>query len=335
MKKCFVISPIGNADSEIRRRSDTILKYIIKPVLETLDYETCRADEIDRPGLITSQIIQRILEYDLVIADLTDSNPNVFYELGIRHSIKKPLVQIMQQGERIPFDVAGLRTIIFNLQDLESVEQAKTEIRNQIIEINKPDYHVETPVSITSSYLSLASSHDPNQKIMGEMMSIIAEMRNELIKNDGNKNCPVVGESIENIVSQVSNSVSKNLANIQYKQFRKKMDPFFFKEVLHFSKSRKIGPSILLMVFSRYKETMPWVYELGLEMHHALRAKKYNVAKQIAIEIKETTMAFMKSGLAEEYVFERKELFMMVEELPYFIDKYLMEIIETSKNEAT
>ena len=63
-----------------------------------MGYEVTRADKIAESGIINSQIIQRIVEDELLIADLTDMNANVFYELAIRHSIRKPFVQIMQKG---------------------------------------------------------------------------------------------------------------------------------------------------------------------------------------------------------------------------------------------
>jgi hypothetical protein len=68
----------------------------------------------------------------LVIADLTGRNPNVFYELALRHTIKKLLLQIINKGEDIPFDVAGMRTISVDHHDLDSVEDAKKDIIKQI-----------------------------------------------------------------------------------------------------------------------------------------------------------------------------------------------------------
>ena len=85
-KQCFVIAPIGEAESDTRKRSD----------------------QISEPGIITSQVIQHIVDDPLVIADLTGRNPNVFYELAIRHAIKKPLVQIIKKGEAFPFDLTAV-----------------------------------------------------------------------------------------------------------------------------------------------------------------------------------------------------------------------------------
>src|SRR5947209_17192970 len=110
-KKCFVIAPIGELGSPERKRSDVIYKYVISPAVESCEYKPLRADRIPDPGIITQQVIQHIVEADLVIADLTGRNPNVFYELAICHALRKPFIQLLQSGEILPFDVASTRTI--------------------------------------------------------------------------------------------------------------------------------------------------------------------------------------------------------------------------------
>jgi hypothetical protein len=94
-KICFVIALIGEANSDTRRRSDQILRHVILPAAKECGYDAIRADQIAEPGLITSQVIQHVVSDPLVIADLSERNANVFYELAIRHAIKKPLVQII------------------------------------------------------------------------------------------------------------------------------------------------------------------------------------------------------------------------------------------------
>jgi hypothetical protein len=139
-RHCFVISPIGEPGSEIRKRADQILRHVVEPAVSSCGFDAIRADNISEPGLITSQVIQHIVEDPLVIADLTGSNPNVFYELAIRHAIRKPLVQLIQKGEKIPFDVAGMRTVPVDHKDLDSVDEARTQIEKQIraVEGKKP-----------------------------------------------------------------------------------------------------------------------------------------------------------------------------------------------------
>lgn len=99
-KQCFAISPIGDDETDIRRRSDDVYDFILTPVAEEKGYFITRSDRMEKPGIITDQVIEKLIESELVIADLTGHNPNVFYELAIRHMVKKPLVQIIYSKEK-------------------------------------------------------------------------------------------------------------------------------------------------------------------------------------------------------------------------------------------
>jgi len=180
-KTCFVIAPIGEPESDIRKRSDQILKHIIVPAVEKCGYIPLRADQISEPGIITSQVIQHTVEDPLVIADLTGRNPNVFYELAIRHAIKKPLVQIIKKGDAIPFDVAGTRTIHVDHHDLDSVEEAKTEIVKQIKAVEKDAADVDTPISVALDLQMLRQSENPEQRSIADMLDAISELRTPLL----------------------------------------------------------------------------------------------------------------------------------------------------------
>src|SRR5262249_19176425 len=108
---CFVIAPIGDEASDVRKRSDRVLTYLIEPAAEKCGYQAIRADKISTPGIITDQVIQQVINAPMVVADLTGHNANAFYELAIRHMVKKPLVQIIRKGDNIPFDVAASRVL--------------------------------------------------------------------------------------------------------------------------------------------------------------------------------------------------------------------------------
>ena len=146
-KICFVIAPIGEPESDTRKRSDQILQHIIRPAVESCGYKAVRADKMDEPGMIPNQIIRHVVDDPLVIADLTGQNANVFYELAIRHAIRKPLVQIIDKVEDIPFDIGAMRTIQVDHQNPESVEEAKTKIRKQIQSLEASPSSLENPIS--------------------------------------------------------------------------------------------------------------------------------------------------------------------------------------------
>jgi hypothetical protein len=184
-KNCFIISPIGEDASDIRKRADQVLKHILTPAAQACGYDPIRADKISEPGMITSQVIQHIVDDPLVIADLTGMNPNVFYELAIRHAIRKPLVQIVNKGEKIPFDVAGMRTIPVDHHDLDSVEEAKAEIQKQIkvVEGKKPD-QIESPISVSVEIQSLRQSDRPEDRTLAEIVSALSQMRSDVASLD-------------------------------------------------------------------------------------------------------------------------------------------------------
>lgn len=199
-KICFFIAPVGETDSEIRKRSDQVLKHIIEPVAHECGYKPLRADQISEPGYITPQIMEYIFESPLVIADLTGGNPNVFYELAVRHVAKKPFVQIINKGEKIPFDIAQMRTIQIDVHNLDSVEEGKKEIQSPlstIIDINilQPSQHVLADLIKSMEERTRALAYLEFDK----NLAVMAESKEKLKRGEGNI------EGIKNNFSAVSN----------------------------------------------------------------------------------------------------------------------------------
>jgi hypothetical protein len=103
-KVCFMVMPF--------RRELKPIYQAISQALSEKGWIVRRADEIVRPRRITDAILQAILTSDLVVADLTGSNPNVFYELGLAHAIGCDVILLTQEN-RIPFDVSTESTIFY------------------------------------------------------------------------------------------------------------------------------------------------------------------------------------------------------------------------------
>lgn len=148
---CFYISPIGDDGSEHRKHADLFLGSIVEPALEGFKLKVVRADKISEPGIITRQILDHILNARLVVADLSFHNPNVFYELCLRHAARLPVVQVIRASDRIPFDLSQSRTIKIDTTDIFSlvpqIETYRTEIAAQVRRaLENPDA-VDNPVS--------------------------------------------------------------------------------------------------------------------------------------------------------------------------------------------
>ena len=194
-KIAFVISPIGSKpELPEHRRSNQILKYVIKPVVTELGYEAIRADDIASPGMITTQIIEHIIKDPLVIADLTDHNPNVMYELSLRHAIRKPVVQLICENQPLPFDISGNRTIKIDHRDLDSVEQAKADLKKFILEVIKNPSLVDSPISQAVTLDSLKQADKPVEtalvtlsEMLGEIMGRLSAIEVRMFKEEASK----------------------------------------------------------------------------------------------------------------------------------------------------
>jgi len=181
MKSCFVVCPIGHEDSPQRKRSDTVLKHIIEPVCKELDFNVIRVDQINTVDKIDSTIIEYLHKSDLVIADMTEHNPNAFYEIGFRHALNKPLIPIKEEETSIPFDLANLRTITYVTNDLDKVELAKNRLRETILSFNIQEGDV--PEVDESKRDNNAIPYLLNiQDSLGELKTLINERNKEMVE---------------------------------------------------------------------------------------------------------------------------------------------------------
>ncbi|MBP2564501.1 hypothetical protein J2766_001060 [Agrobacterium tumefaciens] len=179
-KTCFVVSPIGAAGSTERIHADWLLEGIIKPVFDANypDFDVVRADKMPAPGMIDSQIIEHLLDADLVIADITTLNPNVFYEIGIRHMAQKPVVHMVLEDAPIPFDIKIFKHIPFSVKTPQGLVFAMEALKDALDAVFHPDFKVDNPVTRTRARAELEVAGTPTEKILlGELDSINSRLQ--------------------------------------------------------------------------------------------------------------------------------------------------------------
>mgnify|MGYP001678799289 CR=1 FL=1 len=186
-KTCFIVCPISSEDSDIRKNSDKLLKHLIQPVCNKLGFETVRIDKHFHNEQITDEIIRYLEEAELVIADTTTNNPNCFYEIGYRKAISKPLILIRSIGENLPFDISGINSLSYNLQDLDNVEEFKEKLEGNI------------------SILDFEKSFSKNKtdknsdEILNKIFNLLLTIDNKMDKFNSN----IISEITRNFVSSV------------------------------------------------------------------------------------------------------------------------------------
>lgn len=171
-KQCFVVGPIGDDDSEDRIHADWLLEEIIQPVFDEhfADFEVTRADKLSNPGQITTQVITALLEAELVIADLTTLNPNAFYEIGIRHTIQKPIIHMHLEGQRIPFDIAAFRSMKFARRRPADLKSARATLLQFVREALNPEHQIDNPVTFSRGKVEFEQKATPAEKLVQDQL---------------------------------------------------------------------------------------------------------------------------------------------------------------------
>ena len=157
-RSCFVVMPYGQkpvpvdepGSDSLRFETfdfDAVYRELIQPCLDAEGFKPIRSDEEANAGMIHQQMIQRIIDSDLVIVDVSSWNANVFYELGIRHTAQKSgTLIIRREAEKLPFNIAGMRAIDYPSFRMtkewseggDRVEGARDRLRAAIIASLRP-----------------------------------------------------------------------------------------------------------------------------------------------------------------------------------------------------
>ncbi len=113
---------------------DELYDEVIEPTCKDLGIEAYRARDIYRPSVILQDIIQGLAESDVIVAEITPTNANVFYELGYAHALRKPVILLAEEGRKLPFDISGYR-VIFYENAIRGKSSLETELRRHLSNI--------------------------------------------------------------------------------------------------------------------------------------------------------------------------------------------------------
>jgi len=177
-KFCFIISHIGKAGTPERIDANRKLTHLFSPVLRDLKFEFKRSDDESTPGFISTQIIKRLIDSDMVISDISLENANVFYELAVRHAIKKPVIIIKKPNQKPPFDITDIRAIDVDMSDPDIWQPAKKKLSEYINEAESdPQKASESILSNFTSAFNLQSREDKESEVLLRMKDLQSQNR--------------------------------------------------------------------------------------------------------------------------------------------------------------
>ncbi len=127
---CFVLMPFAE-------KFQPIYDDHIQPTVKRTGLQCERADEIRGPNLISWDIWERVNRARFLVAELTDQNPNVFYELGLAHAISKDVILLTQSMDFVPFDLKALRCICYEFtpRGMQKLEESLFETIQTLIKV--------------------------------------------------------------------------------------------------------------------------------------------------------------------------------------------------------
>ena len=171
-KICFIVTAIGESGTPTRERADNVYRYLIAPVCEELGYKPVRVDHVNAVDNINETVINYLKTAPMVIADMTEHNPNAFYELGFRQARELPLVPIIKVGERLPFDVITTRTVFYDT-DVAKIEDSKENLKSKILSFK----NFEMPESRTERTLTLDDVNDNLTKKLNKILNLLEKQQ--------------------------------------------------------------------------------------------------------------------------------------------------------------
>lgn len=186
-KNCFVIMPFGEEvganDDSIK--FDEIYTHLIKNTVEGLGVTCIRCDEIAEAGWIHSKMFEHVYTATVAVVDITSLNPNVFYELGVRHALVDSVTVLIKRiGTEIPFDIQGFNVIEYDPGSMASVEETKKKIADYIrngLKLRRRDSPVHEVLDLQ---IGTTSRELTKTEVFGYQLRNVADKQINLITGD-------------------------------------------------------------------------------------------------------------------------------------------------------
>ena len=197
-KSCFLISPIGEPESELRKYANSVLDFLRHEVLLD-DYSIVRSDENLTATTISDNMINQIIDSDLTIALLDGDNPNVYYEIAVRHSAGKACIAIVsneyRKDHRMPFDISDVQEIRFPREPMNGYAVGNTldggllkfkkDMRSAIQFSEEAGFPVLNPVIRAREDFKLPPRKTTEDLIRDVLNAWKADANNDLVKTIG------------------------------------------------------------------------------------------------------------------------------------------------------
>lgn len=216
MKKlnAFVLMPFAEEFKDV-------YTYLILEELERAGYAVIRADDIKSQNNIMSDVVKGIITSDLIIADLTGSNPNVYYELGIAHALDKKVILITQEINELPFDLRSYRVVGYSVH-FTKINQAKKDLFELATEAFKSNLPFGNPVkdfgniNHRSNELSIVSNEVTIENLDGEMGLLDHRVNLEDGFTDLSKIIAEMGSKLSDEVTPEIDKTTKKITSGEY-----------------------------------------------------------------------------------------------------------------------
>lgn len=170
MRRAFILMPFSEAFSVLFER-------VLVPLLSEEGFKASRADSLSDCRSILKDIVTGIAEADLIVADLTSSNANVFYELGIAHAMGRPTILLSQDIEAIPFDLRPYRVVGYSMR-FDKIDELRSAIRHYAHAAKEGTSEFGNPISdyCPSASQRVASSPAPGLASATDIPKLLTQL---------------------------------------------------------------------------------------------------------------------------------------------------------------